>query len=456
MAENTNFKNLINHLKIYGFVWPNSEIYGGIRNQYDWGPLGTEIKRNIKMILWDYFIKNESEQKVLGFDGAILSNQKTWINSLHAKLFFDYLSDCKDCKSRFKIDEFNQKLNKDNTPEELNELIASKKLKCLNCNSVNLTLFKKFNMLFNVNLSLTDDKAISTYLRPETAQNIFVNLKNIVQSQRLKFPFGIGQIGKAFRNETTVGNFIFRTKEFEQFELEYFTFPDEWEKGFSYYLDKIKTFLRNSLQVSEKLFNNYFSEHYHSKDELAHYSKKTLDICFKFPFGEKELLGLAYRSDYDLLCHFPKEKITFIDQNKQIKFIPHVVEFSIGIERLLLVILTLGYFEDSINNRVVLKLPVNLAPYKIAVLPLVGKFKAQSYEIYKNLKKDFSVVYDDSGSIGKRYYRQDAIGTPYCVTFDYDSIDTQTVTIRERDSTNQQRYKIQDLMTYFKNKINYS
>lgn len=401
-------EKVISLCKRRGFVYPGSEIYGGLANTWDFGPLGLALKKNIKNLWWQEFV--EKEENIYGLDGGIILSPKVWEASGHVENFTDSLVECKSCHKRFRADQI----------ENLK--------KCAECGGV-LTEPKNFNGMFQTQNGL--------YLRPETAQAIFVNFKNIVDSFRPKLPFGIAQIGKAFRNEITAGNFIFRDLEFEQMELEYFVSETDWGKYFDHYLKKLHSF-------ADLLGVTKISEREHELKELSHYSKKTVDLEYNYPFGKKELWGLAYRTDYDLKIH----NIVYED------FFPHVIEPSLGVERTMLAVLCSVYFEGE--KRVVLKLKPSLAPYKAAVFPLVAnkeELVKKAREIYVNLKQNFPVAWDERGNIGKRYYAQDEIGTPWCLTIDYQTLEDDTVTVRDRDTARQERINVAKLEAWLKNSL---
>lgn len=410
-----------------GFVYPGSEIYGGLANTWDYGPLGVELKNNIRDFWWKSFVKNRED--IYGIDGGILLHPKVWEASGHVANFSDELVECKKCHTRFRVDQ----LESD---------------KCPQCGG-DFTEGKKFSGLFKTFIGATEDTASVAYLRPETAQAIFINFKNILDSFHPKLPFGIAQIGKAFRNEITAGNFIFRDLEFEQMEIEYFIDPNaDWEKMFSLWQKSMREWL-TSLGVDEKKLR----VREHEDKERSHYSKKTVDIEYEFPFGTKEVWGLAYRTDYDLKQHSTASGVdlSYQDEKGQ-KFIPHVIEPSFGMPRTLLVILLESYSEDG--ERVVLKLVPRLAPYKVAVFPLLAnkpELVEKARGIYDDLKNDFSVAWDDRGNIGKRYYAQDEIGTPWCITADFQTLDDNTVTVRDRDTAKQERLPVDKLTDYFQN-----
>lgn len=424
-----------------GFVFPSSEIYGGLANTWDYGPLGVLLKNNIKIFWWKKIVQERKD--VVGLDSAIILNPKTWQASGHLSSFSDPLVECKSCHTRFRFDylkegKYGEVIMKDGYP------------RCPLCGG-ELTEEKKFNLMFKTYFGPAEETANITYLRPETAQGIFLNFKNILNTTRKKIPFGIAQIGKAFRNEITPSNFIFRTREFEQMELEYFVKPKEDRKWFDYWL---KERLNWYLSLGIKKENLRLREH--EKNELAHYAKKAVDIEYKFPFGWSELEGIANRTDYDLKNHqqYSKEDLTYFDEETKERYIPYVIEPSAGVERTMLAILLDAYFEEK--DRVVLKLDPKIAPFKAAVFPLVSNKKELvklAEEIYDSLRKRFFVDFDNRGNIGKRYYSQDEIGTPFCLTVDYQSLEDKTVTIRDRDTTNQVRVKISQVEEWLAEKV---
>ncbi len=432
--EQSLMDKIVSLCKRRGFIYPGSEIYGGLANTFDFGPLGVELANNIKQSWWKNFVQRRSE--IYGLDGGVLMNPKIWEASGHTQGFIDFLVECKKCHKRFRADQI---INK-NCPE---------------CGG-NLTEAKKFVPMFKTFVGPVEDSAAVAYLRPETAQAIFVNFKNIIDSFHPLLPFGIAQIGKAFRNEITLGNFIFRKLEFEQMEIEYFIRESEWEKYFKEWKNEIEKWVL-TLGISKK--NIHWRKH--EKDELAHYSKHTEDLEYNFPFGGfKELYGLAYRTDFDLKNHSEKsgKDLRYVDLITGEKFFPHVIEPSFGLERTMLAILSEAYWEEEIKGvkRVVLRLRPNIAPIKIAVFPLLAnkpKLVDKARTIYNSLKGEFLTVWDDRGNIGKRYYAQDEAGTPYCITVDFESLEKDDVTVRERDSMKQQRIKIKELRDYFLEKI---
>ena len=443
-----------------GFIFQGSEIYDGLANTWDYGPLGVEFKNNVKRAWWKKFIQ-ESPYNV-GVDCAILMNPQVWVASGHVAGFSDPLIDCKQCKTRHRADKLIEDFNKENNIEmivdglsndAMTAYIKEKNIPCPNCGGHDFTDIRKFNLMFKTFQGVTEDSKNEIYLRPETAQGIFVNFKNVQRTTRKKIPFGIGQIGKSFRNEITPGNFTFRTREFEQMELEFFCEPGTDLEWFHYWKDFCRNWL---LSLGMKEENIRMRDH--SKEELSHYSNATTDIEYKFPFGWGELWGIADRTDFDLKQHMEhaKEDLSYFDPVKNEKYIPYCVEPSLGADRVALAFLCDAYDEEEVGEgdvRTVLRLHPYLAPVKVAVLPLSKKLSDDAFKIYEDLCKDFVCEFDETGSIGKRYRRQDEIGTPYCITFDFDSLEDNCVTIRERDTMQQVRISIKELNEYLKEKI---
>ncbi len=433
-------ESIISLAKRRGFIFPGSDIYGGLANAWDFGPLGAQMKKNIKDLWWKTFV--ESRPDMVGLDGAILMNPKVWEASGHVATFNDPLVECKNCHGRFRADHVDSTKN------------------CPICGKKDWTDSKQFNLMFKTFVGPSEESANAVYLRPETAQAMFVNFKHVAMTTRKRLPFGMAQIGKAFRNEITPGNFIFRTLEFEQMEIEYFVEESDWERSFELWLQGMEKFA-SALGITLNPQKDYFEV---PESERAHYSKRTVDIMFEFPFGHKELWGLAYRGDYDLKQHETHSKqsleYTDPDDNKR-KIIPHVIEPSFGVERTLLAILVSAYEEQVVkegDTRVVLHLTSDIAPYHVAVLPLMKKdgLSELAHEIHTELLKNFRSDYDESGSVGKRYRRHDEIGTPYCVTVDYESKNDNCVTVRDRDTMIQERVKIDELVAFFSSKIKHS
>ena len=459
MAELTMDK-LVALCKGRGFVYPGSEIYGGLANTWDYGPLGVELKNNVKRAWWNDFVTGSTTN--VGVDCAILMNNSVWEASGHIGGFSDPLMDCKECKTRHRADElvenFIARKNRNEningwSNEQLQEYIEENKIPCPVCGKSNFTPIKKFNLMFKTFQGVTEDSASTVYLRPETAQGIFVNFLNILRTTRSRIPFGVGQIGKSFRNEITPGNFIFRIREFEQMELEFFCKPGTDLDWFYYWKD----FCRNWL-LSYGIKPDNLRLRDHEKEELSFYSKATTDFEFKFPFGWGELWGIADRTDYDLRCHEKKsgKSMEYTDPVTNEKFVPYCIEPSLGADRATLAFLCNAYEEQELeggDTRVVMHFHPRLAPYKAAVLPLQKNLAEKADEIYKTLAKKFNCAYDVSGSIGKRYRRQDEIGTPYCITIDFDTLSDGTVTLRDRDSMEQIRIPADHIADYIQNKL---
>ena len=447
-----------------GFIFPGSDIYGGLANTWDYGPLGVEFKNNVKKAWWRKFVQ-ESPYNV-GMDCAILMNPETWVASGHVVNFNDPLMDCKSCKARFRADKLIEDYANEHgltdihpdgwTNEKMSEYIAEQGIKCPECGKSDFTGIRKFNMMFKTFQGVNEDTASQIYLRPETAQGIFVNFKNVQRTTRRKLPFGIAQVGKSFRNEITPGNFTFRTREFEQMELEFFCEPGTEMKWYEYWKDYCHKFL---LSLGMKVEHIRLREH--AKEELSHYSNGTTDIEFLFPFGWGELWGVASRTDYDLKAHqnHSGKSMEYLDPFTNERFIPYCVEPSLGADRVALAFLCDAYDEETLENgdvRNVLHLHPALAPYKAAVLPLQkNKLGDKAREVYELLAKHFMVDFDDSGAIGKRYRRQDEIGTPLCITIDFDTLEDETVTVRDRDTMAQVRMPIAELEGYIQKEIDF-
>ena len=438
-----------------GFVYPGSEIYGGLANSWDYGPLGVELKNNIKRAWLKKFVQ-ECPYNV-GLDSAILMNPETWVASGHLGGFSDPLMDCKSCKTRHRADKLIEDYVAENglgdnpaamSDEEMMQYIKDKGIACPNCGSHDFTDIRKFNLMFKTFQGVTEDSTSTLYLRPETAQGIFVNFKNIARTTRKKIPFGVAQIGKSFRNEITPGNFIFRIREFEQMELEFFCKPGTDLEWFEYWRAYCRKWLLD-LGINEE----HLRLRDHDKDELCFYSKATTDFEFLFPFGWGELWGVADRTDYDLTQHSEHsgQPMDYFDPETNEKYIPYVIEPSLGADRVLLAFLCDAYDEETDEKgdvRTVLHFHPALAPFKAAVLPLSKKLSEKATEIYSELSKDFMIDFDDAGSIGKRYRRQDEIGTPICITYDFDSVEDNCVTVRDRDTMEQKRIPIAELKAY--------
>lgn len=445
-----------------GIIYSGSEIYGGLANTWDYGPLGVEFKNNVKRAWWKKFVQ-ESPYNV-GLDSAIFMNPEVWVGSGHVVNFNDPLIDCKSCKMRHRADKLVEDWTQENnipvsvegmTNDELSEYIVENKISCPHCEKSDFTPIRKFNMMFKTFQGVTEDSQTQIYLRPETAQGIFVNFKNIARTTRKKIPFGVAQIGKSFRNEITPGNFTFRTREFEQMELEFFCKPGEDLKWFDYWKDYCHQFL---LGLGIKAENIRMREH--APEELSHYSKATTDFEFLYPFGWGELWGVADRTDFDLKSHSEHsgEDLDYFDSETNERYVPYVVEPSLGADRVALAFLVDAYDEEECGEgdiRTVLRLHPTLAPFKAAILPLSKKLSAEATEVFTELSKHFMVDFDETGSIGKRYRRQDEIGTPLCITYDFESKDDNMVTVRDRDSMEQVRIPITELTHYISNIIKY-
>ncbi|MDE5545587.1 MAG: glycine--tRNA ligase [Malacoplasma sp.] len=441
---------IVNHLKNYGFVYQNSEIYNGLANAWDFGPLGSLLKNNLKNAWLDFFVYSKKNMHLI--DTNIILNSNVWKASGHVDNFSDPLIDCKSCKSRYRADKLileftNENINEQTSLEILEKIILDSKIACPNCKKSDWTKIRKFNLMFNTSIGVVEDSKSEVYLRPETAQGIFINFKNIQRTQRLKLPFGIAQIGKAFRNEITPGNFIFRSREFEQMEIEFFCEKKDTNKFFEFFLTEINTFLTTIINLKKE--NLKIIDY--PKEELAHYSSRTVDILYNFPHGFNELWGIADRGEFDLTQHqnHSKKSLDYLDEETKKRFIPSVIEPSVGMERLLYALVVDAYKEEVLDDnstRIVLKFSPNLAPYKFAVLPLSNKLSDKATAVFEQLISSKNIcTYDAAGSIGKRYRRQDAIGTPYCITIDFDTVNDDTVTIRDRDSMKQIRMKINEI-----------
>ena len=453
MAVEKTMDKIVALCKSRGFVFPGSDIYGGLANSWDYGPLGVEFKNNVKKAWWKKFVQ-ESPYNV-GVDCAILMNPQVWVASGHVGGFSDPLMDCKECKARFRADKLVEDHMTENgaevasadgwTNEQLMDYITNNNIVCPKCGKLNYTEIRKFNLMFKTFQGITEDSSSEIYLRPETAQGIFVNFKNVQRSSRKKVPFGIAQIGKSFRNEITPGNFTFRTREFEQMELEFFCKPGTDLEWFGYWKDYCWNFLM-SLGVNKE--NLRIRDH--GQEELSFYSNATSDIEYLFPFGWGELWGIADRTDYDLNKHAEHSgtDMTYMDPTTNEKYVPYVIEPSLGADRVTLAFLIDAYDEEELEGgdvRTVLHLHPALAPYKAAVLPLSKKLSEKADEVYSLLAKNFNIEYDETGSIGKRYRRQEEIGTPFCITVDFETENDGCVTIRHRDSMTQERVKIEEL-----------
>lgn len=452
MSEKATMEKIVSLAKRRGFIFPGSNIYGGLSGFWDYGPYGVMLKNNITRLWWRIFV--EEREDVHGLDSAILMRQDVWQASGHVGGFVDAVVSDTVNGRQFRADHLLEDQGYDPTGmsiEDISNHIKENNIKSPNGNP--LSEVSTFNMMFETCIGAGKGEESKSYLRPETAQGIFANFKNIMDSVHPQLPFGIGQIGKAFRNEIAPRDFIFRAREFEQMELEYFVHPDEWEKWFDHYREEIWRWMdmigldRDSVHELEV-----------PAEDRAHYSKRTIDFEFDYPFGRKELYGLAYRTDFDLKSHASKsgQELSYLDQEKNERVVPHVIEPSLGVDRTLLAVLVSAYREDEMNGekRVFLSLPVAIAPVRVAVFPLMknkSDLVSKAREVFEILKKEIPrVIYDESGSIGKRYRRQDEIGTPHCVTVDFDTLDDQTVTVRDRDSGEQKRLKIEDLLAELK------
>ena len=453
-------ETIVRLCKSRGYVYPGSEIYGGLANTWDYGPLGVELKNNVKAAWRKKFI--QENKNIVGLDAAILMNPETWVASGHVSGFSDPLLDCKECKTRHRADKLIESYAHEKgedivadgwTDEQMLKYINDHKIVCPKCGKLNYTDIRKFNLMFKTFQGVTEDSTSTVYLRPETAQGIFVDFKNVMRTTRKKIPMGIAQIGKAFRNEITPGNFTFRTREFEQMELEFFCKPGTDIEWWKYWKEFCKNWL---LELGMKEENIRLRDH--SPEELVFYSKGTTDIEFAFPFGWGELWGIADRTDYDLTAHqtHSKEDMSYLDPETNEKYIPYVIEPSVGADRVTLAFLCNAYEEQELgegDTRIVLHLHPALAPYKAAILPLSKKLNDKADEVFQTLAKVFPVDYDEAGSIGKRYRRQDEIGTPYCITVDFDTLEDNQVTIRDRDTMEQIRIPIDQVEKYIAEKI---
>ena len=460
MAAEKTMDKIVALCKGRGFVYPGSEIYGGLANTWDYGPLGVELKNNIKRA-WQKKFVQECPYNV-GLDSAILMNPQTWVASGHIGGFSDPLMDCKECKTRHRADKLIEDFDGTNvagwTNQQMLDYINEHDIKCPQCGKKNFTDIRQFNLMFKTFQGVTEDSKSELYLRPETAQGIFVNFNNIQRTTRKKVPFGVGQVGKSFRNEITPGNFIFRVREFEQMELEFFCKPGTDLEWFQYWRSYCRDFLLG-LGVKEE----HLRLRDHSPEELCFYSKATTDFEYLFPFGWGELWGIADRTDYDLTQHMKTsgKSMEYFDPETNEKYIPYVIEPSLGVERLFLAIVCEAYDEEEIGDgeksdvRTVMHLHPALAPVKAAILPLTKKLKEPATDLYMKLAKKFNVEYDEAGQIGKRYRRQDEIGTPFCITFDFDSLEDNCVTVRDRDTMAQERVNMDELVAYLEKKLEY-
>lgn len=426
-------EKIVSLCKRRGFIFPGSEIYGGLANSWDYGPLGVELKNNIKKLWWKRFVHNRDD--MVGLDAALIMNPKAWEASGHTKTFNDPLVECKKCHARYRADQLPPK--------------------CEQCKGTAFTEAKQFNLMLKTHLGPVESEENAAYFRPETAQAMFVNFKNILDTTRKKIPFGIAQIGKAFRNEITPGNFVFRTREFEQMEIEYFIpepeKDEDWQTHFEYWQNEMKSWMKD-IGIDIKRVHELEVP----QEELAHYSKRTIDFEYEFPFGKKELYGLAYRTNFDLKNHEEHSGVNlkYKDVETGKEYWPHVIEPTFGVDRTILALLLESYVEE--NDRVILKLHPKLAPYKAAVFPLLAnkpELVEKARAIYNDLRKEFPIAWDDRGNIGKRYYSQDEIGTPFCITIDFDTLEKGDVTVRNRDTATQERIPIINLTSYIQEKI---
>lgn len=461
-SQKPSMQDIVSLCKQRGFIFPASEIYGGLGGTYSYGPLGVELKNNIKKLWWEMFVQKRED--MLGIDGPILLHPKLWEASGHTTGFNDAMVDCKKCKRRFRADHLvEDATGKDleGELEKMSRVLKEEKVKCPECGSSDWTDVRKFNMMFTTTMAnIVDEegKEAPVYLRPETAGAIFVDFKNVVDSMRPKIPFGIAQIGKAFRNEIVAGNFIFRLREFEQMEIEYFINPKaDWEPLFEGWLEAQERFVTMLGVKAEDIRRRE-----HAKEKLSHYSKKTVDIEYNYPFGFKELFGLAHRSDFDLTQHakFSGQKLDYLDPKTNERYVPHVLEPTFGLDRTILVAILAAYAKEKVGDddeRVVLKFPPRIAPVKVAVFPLLRnkpELIEKAREVFIMLSKEIpQVVWDDNGNVGKRYRRQDEIGTPCCITVDFDSLEDNAVTVRDRDTMKQERVAITELVAFLKKGI---
>ena len=430
--EEVKIEKIVSLAKRRGFIFPNSEIYGGLANSYDYGPLGVELKNNIKSLWWERFVHRRDD--IIGLDSALIMNPKVWESSGHLKEFSDALVECKSCHTRFRLDE------------------SGKIGECPNCGGKELTQATQFNLMFKTFMGPAEESANIVYFRPETAQGMFADFRNVLDSTRVTLPFGIAQIGRAFRNEITPGNFIFRLREFEMMEIEYFIRENEWEKWFDHWQREMMEWIKKLGINPRKVHEVEVSE-----ADRAHYSKRTIDFEYEFPFGQKELYGLAYRTDFDLKNHekFSGQNLKYRDPDTNEEFWPHVIEPTWGVDRTVLAVLVEAY-DDTDPERIVLRLRSELAPYKVAVFPLLAnkpELVDLARQIYNELRSRYMAAWDERGNIGKRYYAQDEIGTPYCLTVDFESLKDGAVTVRDRDTTEQKRVKIEELTDYLEENL---
>jgi len=457
MDNQVTLEKIISLSKRRGFIFAGSEIYGGLANTYDFGPLGTELKRNLLNHWWNTFVT--SRQDMFGLDTSVLMSPKVWEASGHTASFTNIMIDCLSCNYRTRADHLIEDAlpelgNVEGNPlEELDKIIANNKIFCPKCKEQNWTKVRNFNQLFETQIGIITEGKNTAYLRGELAQGMFVDFKQVLDSLHPKLPFGLAQSGKAFRNEITMGKFTFRTLEFDLAEFEYFVKPEEWEKHFEYWKEEMYKFA-----ISLGLDKDKLKWRSHSKEELSHYSSRTEDLEYQFPWGSKEMFGLAYRTDFDLKNHIEKSGVDlrYTDPYTNEKFIPHVIEPTFGLSRLVTIILMNAYSEDLEKQRVVLKLPTILAPYKVAIFPLVANkenISAKANEVFDSLKLILPTALDGRGNIGKRYFTHDEIGTPFCVTIDYQTLEDNTVTIRDRDTATQQRISVTDLPDFLRKNL---
>lgn len=458
--ENSSLSKIVALAKRRGFIYPGSEIYGGLANTYDYGPVGAELLRNIRNLWWDQFVHKRRD--IVGLEASLISHQEIWKASGHTSGFADAMVDCRNCKLRKRADHLIEESLSERkevkveglSDEELDKIIDDNKIPCPNCGKVDWTKVRKFNLLFPVNLGIVEGDQSLAYLRGETAQGMFVNFKNVIESNRVKLPFGIAQLGKSFRNEITPGNSVFRTLEFEQGEIEYFFDPDEsnWEDLFENWKSSMWDFITQKVGIKEENLR----WRVHTDEERSFYSKRTEDLEYKFSFGFKELWGLAYRTDYDLSQH---EKVSgrdlrMVDSQTGKKVLPHVIEPAVGINRIFLMVLSDAYTEEK--ERTVLKIVPRLAPFKAAVFPLLAnrpELVSKAEQIYSDLSQSLYISFDTRGNIGKRYLAQDEIGTPFCITVDFETMEDDTVTVRDRDTMKQERIKVSELKKFLSQKI---
>ncbi|MBQ2660949.1 glycine--tRNA ligase [Candidatus Saccharibacteria bacterium] len=442
MCGMSRLEDIVSLCKRRGFIFPGSDIYGGMSGTWDYGPLGVMLKKKIMDQWWRYWVEDRDD--MYGVDAAVIMNPRTWVASGHAATFSDPLVECKECHQRFRADKIAD-VSENVSPDEF----RAAHVKCPNCGKENWDDVKQFNMMFVTHVGSVSDDSSVAYLRPETAQGIFTNYKNVVDTIYPDLPFGLAQQGKAFRNEISPRDFVFRSREFEQMEIEYFVNPAEWEKNFESLLRDCHDFLENKMGLSAEMIHDLEV----APEDRAHYSKRTVDIEFDYPIGREELMGLAYRTDFDLMniARESGKSMEYRDKMTNEAFVPHVIEPSFGVERLIMAVLVSAYSEDEVNGekRIALKLPENLAPYRFCVSPLLKnkpELVAKAREVYDMLRDKYgNVTWDDSGNIGKRYRKQDEIGTPKCVVIDFDSLENGTVTVRDRDTMAQVRVKIEDL-----------